>query len=65
MSTRPGFIPEEYLGQILIDGKWVDYARGTEATSRAWQAGDPANRRVVDWIWKERVIFPAPTGETT
>lgn len=59
MSQRPGFVPEEFLGQILIDGKWVDYARGTEAASRSWQAGDPTKRRVVDWIYKEQIIIPA------
>ena len=58
MSTTP----EEFLGQILTDGQWVDYARGTETASRRWQADDPKNRRVVDWIDKAKVIV-APTPE--
>ena len=50
---------ETCLGQIKVDGKWMDYARGTHETSRKWFEGDPENRRVVDWIYKERIIFPA------
>lgn len=53
---------ETFLGQILHDGKWLDYARGHEAESRKWQSEDPANRRVVDWIHKERILIPN-TGE--
>ena len=41
---------EGWLGQILIDGKWLDYARGYEAESRRWQAADPESRRLVHWI---------------
>ncbi len=52
---------ETYLGQILTDGRWIDYARGREEQAREWQAADPANRRVVDWIDKTRVIFPEAT----
>lgn len=48
---------ETYLGQIKIDGRWMDYARGNEAETRTWQQADPANRRVVDWIYKEKIIF--------
>jgi hypothetical protein len=51
--------PETYLGQILIDGEWLDYARGHEQESRRWQQADPTRRRVVDWIRKERVLIPA------
>lgn len=58
MSTTP----ETFLGQILVDGQWVDYARGTEKESRLWQARDPKNRRVVDWIRKTQVII-APKPE--
>ena len=58
MSTTP----EEFLGQILVDGQWVDYARGHEAESRLWQQADPKHRRVVDWINKSKVIV-APTPE--
>ena len=54
-------VPEEFLGQILRDGKWLDYARGHEASARTWYEADPANRRVVDWIYKERILMPAPT----
>lgn len=57
--VRPGYVAEEWLGQILIDGKWLDYARGTEDASRRWQASDPANRRVVDWIRKDKILIPA------
>lgn len=60
MNEREGWIPEEFLGQILHEGKWLDYARGTEEASRRWYEEDPENRRVVNWIWKEQVIFPAP-----
>lgn len=52
--------PEEWLGQILIDGKWTDYARGHEAESRRWQAGDPAKRRVVHWISGEVLVPSSP-----
>ena len=45
--------PEEFLGQIWADSHWVDYARGTEASSRRWQAEKPAERRVIDWISHE------------
>jgi hypothetical protein len=48
---------EEFLGQIRHEGAWLDYARGTEAAAREWQQQDPANRRVVDWIYKENVII--------
>jgi hypothetical protein len=56
---REGYVLEEYLGQILVEGRWLDYARGTEAASRRWQAADPKNRRVVDWIDKRKVIVEA------
>ena len=56
--TREGWVPEEFLGQIWHEGRWLDYARGTEAASKAWCEQSPEDRRVVDWIWKERVIFP-------
>lgn len=55
-AHRPEHVPEEFLGQILVDGKWADYSRGTEAAARRWQTADPANRRIVDWIYKERII---------
>lgn len=54
---------ETCLGQILIDGKWLDYARGTELEARIWQLGDPKRRRVVDWIDKDRVIVPNTEGK--
>lgn len=50
---------DTWLGQILVEGEWLDYARGQEAESRRWQAGDPENRRVVDWIRKDRILVPA------
>lgn len=61
---------EEWLGQIwsnlngTAEWGWRDYARGTEEQSRAWQAQDPTKRRVVDWIYKERVLVP-PTRYLT
>lgn len=57
-TRNPDYVLEEFLGQIKMDGRWVDYARGVEAESRKWQAADPGARRVVDWISKE-VIVPA------
>ena len=59
-DIRPGFVPEEFLGQIQVDGKWVDFARGTEKASSDWvEAGRWVGdlRRVVDWIDKDKVIF--------
>jgi hypothetical protein len=50
---------ESWLGQIRVDGKWVDFARGFEGESRRWQAGDPTNRRVVDWIDKAKILIEA------
>lgn len=60
MSTRDGFVPEEFLGQILRDGVWLDYARGTQKAALEWYEESPSDRRVVDWIDKQRVIFGAP-----
>lgn len=54
---------EEFLGQIRIDGVWKDYSRGTEEAARRWFEEAPANRRVVDWIDKHRVLYPKPTPE--
>lgn len=51
--------PETYLGQILRDGKWLDYARGHREESKRWQEASPDDRRVVDWI-DRTVIFPTP-----
>lgn len=53
---------ETYLGQIWIDGEWVDYARGTREIAWVWAiCGDSTTRatrrRVVDWIDKNKVIF--------
>lgn len=53
---------ESWLGQTLIDGEWLDFARGTERASRCWQAERPTERRVVDWIDKGKVLIP-PTVE--
>lgn len=58
-NTTDGPVLEEWLGQILVKGEWIDYARGTEAASREWQAANTDNRRVVDWIYKERVLIPS------
>lgn len=52
------YVPETFLGQILVDGQWLDYARGHEPQARAWQAEDPESRRVVDWIRKEQIQIP-------
>ena len=52
------YVAETFLGQILIDGEWVDYARGQEAPARAWVQTYPAGTaRVVDWIDKKKVLF--------
>lgn len=63
--TRPGYVPEEFLGQIRTgpDAPWEDYARGTEESARRWQRGNPTNRRVVHWIYKEQVLI-APDERT-
>lgn len=55
--------PETFLGQIRVEGEWLDYARGHEAESRRWQAADPANRRVVDWISREILIAGHPDAK--
>lgn len=57
-NQREGYVPETHLGQIKIDGKWMDYARGHREESIRWAKGDPENRRVVDWIHKEQIIWP-------
>jgi hypothetical protein len=44
------------LGQILTNGVWEDYARGTYWQSRRWAEGNP-NKRVVTYIGKDQV-FP-------
>lgn len=59
-NANPDHVPETFLGQILVDGVWLDYSRGVESAARDWQALAPDTRRVVDWIYKERVIFPEP-----
>ena len=46
---------ETFLGQLFIEGVWMDYARSTEGPAREWAAADPERRRVVDWISKEVV----------
>jgi len=47
------------LGQILIDGKWVDYARDTEDEAIKWASKReaPGTARVVDWI-SRAVMWP-------
>lgn len=52
---------EGWVGQIFSNGKWMDYARGFEVETRAWQLGDPAHRRIKHWI-TGKVIVPA-TGK--
>lgn len=49
---------ETHLGQIKIDGEWKDYARSTREEAVRWAEADPENRRVVDWIYKERILWP-------
>lgn len=41
------------LGQVWIDGEWLDYARDTELQALAWARAKPGYRRVVDWITRE------------
>lgn len=61
-NQREGYVPETHLGQIKVDGAWMDYARGHREESIRWAKGDPENRRVVDWIRKEQIIWPEPTA---
>jgi len=52
------FIPETFLGQILVDGEWLDYARGYELPARNWlKTQKPGTARVVDWIDKKKILF--------
>lgn len=58
-------VTETHLGQLwdATSERWLDYARGGRDESLRWQLADPENRRVVDWIYKERVIVPpAPSS---
>lgn len=52
------FAQETLLGQIFLDGRWRDYARtADEQSARQWVAADPQRRRVVDWIFTDRVLI--------
>jgi hypothetical protein len=47
------------LGQILSDGKWVDFARDTPEAAIRWAKREPEGKaRVVDWIGRSAVIWP-------
>lgn len=48
---------DTYLGQILQDGEWNDYARGQRDETADWARRDPDERRIVHWIYKERVLW--------
>ena len=50
-------MPETYLGQIKVDDEWQDYARGHRDETAAWAQRDPDERRIVHWIYKERVLW--------
>lgn len=53
---------ETSLGQIMLDGVWVDYARGTLGHAILWASGEPeGTARVVDWIDKKHVLWPLPS----
>lgn len=59
MNTTPRSIApneEGWLGQIFVGDKWLDYARGYEAESKAWQAANPTKRRLVHWITREILV---------
>lgn len=60
---RDDLMAEHFLGQIKIDGAWQDYARSDFYTARAWATADAKNRRVVDWIYKEKILVPASPGD--
>lgn len=47
---------EGWLGQIVMDGRWADYARGYEHESKVWQAEKPDHRRLVHWITREVLV---------
>jgi hypothetical protein len=48
---------EGWLGQIWLNGRWADYARGYEDETRQWQAAEPATRRIVHWITRDILVF--------
>lgn len=53
---------ETSLGQILVDGEWIDYARGTLPQAIQWASAEPEGEaRVVDWIKKGHVLWPLPS----
>jgi membrane-bound inhibitor of C-type lysozyme len=54
---------ETWLGQILVDGEWVDYARGSSASATRWADEDPAARRVVYWTRKSVPVWPVNERE--
>lgn len=47
---------EGWVGQIKLDGVWMDYARGYEAETKAWQAAKPDTRRIKHWITGEIIV---------
>lgn len=50
---------ETALCQVMLDGKWTDFARTHEPDAVQWARMSPDRRRVVDWI-SRKVIFPPP-----
>lgn len=50
------------LGQILVDGQWLDYARASYWESRRWAQADEANRRVVTYIGRD-AVYPLVVKE--
>lgn len=46
------------LGQVMVDGSWVDYARDKPEIAIRWAKREkPGHARVVDWISRE-VMWP-------
>lgn len=61
VSDSPHPQNEVAVGQIMLDGKWVDYARATPRQAIYWAENQPEGEaRVVDWIGKRDVIWPQP-----
>lgn len=53
---------EDWLTQVLVDGRWLDYVRSTEAQARAFfttseVVREPDKWRCVDWIRKDTVLI--------
>ena len=53
---------ETWLGQLLVNEQWVDYARGPAHAAISWaEDGEPGTRRVVYWTRKSVPVWPVPS----